>query len=76
MTSPQDVGKLIIKVLHEKSKPVEADYMAYLTGSTITNVLDEGYKLKELGLIEIEGSTFNLTKKNTKFSGWDRLKKK
>ena len=47
MMPPQDVGKLIMKVLHEKKDAVEADYMAYLTGSTITQVLEEGFKLQE-----------------------------
>lgn len=75
MMPPQDVGKLIMKVLHEKKDAVEADYMAYLTGSTITQVLEEGFKLQELGLIKIEGNSLNLVQRGGKFNSWDKLKK-
>ena len=76
MNIPKDVGTLIIRVLKESNEPIEADFVAYKIGSTMTQVMEEGNKLQELGLIEIEGSKIRLSRdKNIKFNSWDKLKK-
>ncbi len=71
-----DIGKLILGVLSEKKDAVDIDYMAYMTGSTITQVTEEAKKLQDLDLVQMNNMKIKLIESGgKKFSNWDRFKK-
>ncbi len=76
MRPPEDISKLLLEQLKKNSSPMEAEYLAYLTGSSIRQVMNAAHQLQELELVEINDMLIKLKElPGSKFSNWDKLKK-
>ncbi len=78
MIKQDDLTQKIILNLKNHSGPVEIEFLAVVTGSTITRIEEKVREMDELGLVKFDGTnTVSLITSNhvKSFEDWSRFKK-
>lgn len=75
MKNLEDLSKQIVMHLTTKQAPLNAEYLAFLTGSTVSHIMKEAEKLADVNILRIEGDQLSLNQNNTTYEGWEKFKK-